>query len=171
MKISKLDVAKRELEHSIRLFFLSGDPIVIHLVASAAQTILRDLAKEKNIPSFLDKYMEYIKPDKRKFVKGKLSEAHNFMKHADTDANQVFDFNPESSEYVFWESIDLYYMLAREVTGLMQACRLFLYTKYADLLIAESAKKGFIEIGTKIDLNNRAQFIELATEMENKRTK
>jgi len=38
--LSKLDVAKRELEHAIRLFLNYGDIVVVHLAACAAEEIL-----------------------------------------------------------------------------------------------------------------------------------
>lgn len=171
MKISKLDVAKRELEYSIRLFFLSGDPVVIHLVVSAAQTILRDLAQAKKIPTILDKLLESVKPDKRDFVKTKLAAAHNFMKHADRDADKVLEFYPEASEYALWECIDLYYQLTTEVTGLMQAYRIFFYTKNADILFKPEDNVMFNELRKDIDLNNKSLLLKLAEELENKRNK
>ena len=40
INLSKLDVAKRELEHAIKLFFNHGDFVIIHLSVCASEEIL-----------------------------------------------------------------------------------------------------------------------------------
>lgn len=170
MKLSKLDVAKRELEFSIRLFFLSGDPIIIHLVTSAALNIIRDLCKKKGIKTFMDQFLSRVKPEKHKLVIDKLHEAQNFMKHADRDEDKLLDFNPELTDFTLWECVDLYYQLAKEVTGIMQAYRLFIYLKYPDLLEDLEAKELFEQEALKLDINSRNQFLDLAKILEERRT-
>jgi len=168
--ISKLDAAKRELEHALRLFFLSGDPVVIHLVISSSHQILRDLCRSKGLPSFIDDAMKIVKEDKRKYVADKLSSAYNFFHHADRDPDKVIEFRPEANEYALWASIDMYYSLAGEVTGLMQAYRYWFYTKNSHLLMLPQDQKTFKEVAGKIDIGNKRMFLEIATELENKRT-
>lgn len=171
VKLSKLDVAKRELEYSARLFFLGGDPVIIHLIASAAQTILRDLSNKQGIKTFMDHFLLMIKKEKQKMVMDKLKEAQNFMKHADNDEDKILDFNPESTLFMIWESIDLYYQLAKEVTGLMMAFRLYSYLKYPDILIEEEAKRMFMNAQSDLKTDNKLQFLEFAKKFEENRTK
>jgi hypothetical protein len=88
--ISKMDVAKRELEYSIRLFFLSGDPIIIHLISSSAQEILKDICAKESVKTYLDNIYSSIKKEYKKLISSKLKEAYNFFKHADVDAANGF---------------------------------------------------------------------------------
>jgi hypothetical protein len=48
LKVSKTDVAKRQIETAIRLWFFSGDPVSIHTLAAAAHQILHDLGNLEN---------------------------------------------------------------------------------------------------------------------------
>lgn len=167
--ISKLDVSKRELEHAIRLFFLSGDPVVIHLVISSSQQILRDLCRHENIETFMDKAIGMVKEEHKKEVKNGLASAYNFFHHADSDPKGIKDFNPEVSEYALWESIEMYFALTKEVTGIMQSYRFWFYTKNANIMEKQEDKEVFGDISTKVDTNNKAMYLDLATHLENRR--
>jgi hypothetical protein len=168
--ISKLDVAKRELEHSIKLFFLSGDPVVLHLVVSSCQQIFHDLCKHKNIDYFLKIALQMVKTEKRSLVSFKFKEAYNFFKHANRDPKKVIEFHPESNQYIIWECIDIYYSLTKETTGLMQAYRAWFYMRFSDLLLETTDKETFRKLAQDFDLDNKYQFLELALVLENKRT-
>lgn len=169
--LSKLDVSKRELEHAIRLFFLSGDPVVIHLIISSSQQMLRDLCHHEGIETFMDKAIEMVKAEYKKEVKEKLVSAYNFFHHADRDPKGIKEFNPESSEYALWESVEMYYALTKEVTGIMQAYRFWFYTKNANVLEKQEDKAMFTDISTKINYHNKASYLEIAAYLENKRTR
>ena len=166
--LSKLDVSKRELEHAIRLFFLSGDPVVTHLIISSSQQILRDLCHHEGIETFMDMAMGMVKSEYKKEVKEGLASVYNFFHHADRDPKGIKDFNPEFSEYALWECVEMYYSLTKEVTGIMQAYRF--YTKNAHLLLKQEDKSTYAEISSKIDVNNKALYLDIATHLENKRT-
>jgi len=171
VNISKLDVAKRELEHSIRLFFSCGDIIVIHLVSSAAQEVLSDLGKESGTVSISTYTQKHVKKDKQEFVLRKLRQANNFFKHADKDPNELLKFNPETSEFIIWDSVNLYQSLTKEITGLMMAFRLWFFAKHSDLLIEREVKEAFKLVGAQLDTGNRPLFLELAADFEIKRLK
>lgn len=47
MILSKIDVAKAQLETAIQLYFLEKDPISIHTLASASEEILIKLLNQK----------------------------------------------------------------------------------------------------------------------------
>ncbi len=169
--LSKLDVSKRELEHAIRLFFLSGDPVIIHLIISSSQQILRDLCHHEKIETFMDKAMGMVKEEYKKEVKEGLVSAYNFFHHAKNDPKGIKEFNPEFSEYALWESIEMYFSLTKEVTGIMQAYRFWFYIKNASIMEKQEDKELFSDISTKIDVNNKGQYLEVATFLENNRTK
>jgi hypothetical protein len=168
--ISKLDAAKRELEHAIRLFFLSGDPVVIHLVIYSSQQILRDLARSKGLSTFIDEMIDRVKPEYKKYLKGKLASSYNFFHHADKDPTDIKEFNPEINEYALWECVDLYSTLTKETTGIMKAFRFWFFIKNNGMLLEQKDKEVYLEVAKKVDLNNKAEFLELAEQLENRRT-
>jgi len=57
-KLSKLNVAKRQLETAIKLYFNDNDPVSIHTLACAAREILSDLNEKYNgNPMILSDYV------------------------------------------------------------------------------------------------------------------
>lgn len=167
--ISKLDAAKRELEHSIRLFFSYGDIVVIHLVSAASYSIFTGIGKTEGITSARDELYKKVKKDKIKYVQNKLDEAYNFFKHAHRDPNKLLKFFPESSEFIIWDSINIYQSLTKEITGLMMAFRLWFFLKNHGILLKTEEQEYFKEAGTQIDINNRSLFLSAAEMFENKR--
>lgn len=166
--LSKLDVAKRELEHAIRLFFKGGDFVVIHLVISACQDILEGIGGDKT--SIRMQILKTIKKDKQVYVMGKLKHAYNFFKHADRDANELLKFNSEASDFAMIDAISMYHSITHEITGLMMAYRLWFNIKYPDLLLKEEEKRLFTGFTDKIDVNNKTLFLQIAEHFENGRT-
>jgi hypothetical protein len=166
-----MDVAKRELEYSIRLFFLLGDPIIIHLVSSSAQEILKDICVKENIKTYLDNIYSSIKKEYKKLISSKLKEAYNFFKHADIDAKKILEFNPEMSEFVLWGSIEMYQLLSKDLTGLMYAFRVFFYQKNRDMVSDKEMLDTFDKVGKNTDLNNKSFYLEVANKFEENRTK
>lgn len=169
--VSKLDAVKRELEHAIRLFFLSGDPVVIHLVISSAQQVLRDLCRYKKIPSFINQAMSMVKKDKQAYVMKELRKSYNFFHHGDKDPDGTVEFNPDSNDYALWECVDMYSSLTKETTGLMQAYRLWFYTKNSNLLLEMKDQKLFEGIAQTVDITKKRLFLDVAEELENRRAK
>ena len=46
-KLTKLEVAERQLRVAIRLFFERKDAVAVHTLAAASRDLLNDLAKRK----------------------------------------------------------------------------------------------------------------------------
>lgn len=55
IKVSKLDVARKQLEQAILLFFNDGDPIAIHTLVAAAYNIVHALTKKSKTDSMIIK--------------------------------------------------------------------------------------------------------------------
>ena len=92
-KITKLDAASRHIREAIRMFFEGRDPTVVHTVVSAATQIVEDLGRHRGIPaSLLD--LGVIRKDKEAEFRRLLRAPANFLKHADSDPDEVFDFRP-----------------------------------------------------------------------------
>lgn len=165
--VSKLDAAKRELEHAIKLFFNYADFVIIHLTSSAALDVLRGLGKEAGIVSFRDELMQRIKKDKQKVVMDKLNEAYNFFKHASKDPNKIIKFNPEASTFVMWESISLYHKLSGELTGLMFAFNGWFVLRHKGFFINEEMKKTMAQF-EDINIEDRNLFLTAAHEIDSR---
>ncbi|MBP9669809.1 hypothetical protein KBD75_00195 [Candidatus Woesebacteria bacterium] len=167
ISLSKLDVAKRQLEHSVRLLLGSGDPTILHLIICSCQELLRGLCKEQGVKVFIDHMMESIKPEKRKEVTVAIKGPYNFMKHADRDPANIIKFYPESNEYAIWDCISMYQSLTGEVTGLMMAYRGWFFSSKPELLVDEKLQAQFSDLGKSVDPQNKRAFLDLASQLEN----
>ncbi|MCR9967351.1 hypothetical protein [Vibrio antiquarius] len=103
LKLSKFDVAERQLCLAIELFFKSADPVAIHTLSEAASQILRDIAPEYSKHSFYRQHPDWSKSE-RKELNRQLNEARNFFKHADKDPKALIDFNPASNHLSLLET-------------------------------------------------------------------
>jgi len=112
LKLSKLNVAKRQLETAIRLYFNDDDPVSIHTLACAAHGILSDLNKKYNgNPMMLSDYI--ISDEYKTEWNKKIREPQNFFKHADNDSVKSIEFTPELTEYFIFDATSKY----QEMTG------------------------------------------------------
>ena len=111
MRLTKFDVARRQLRSAIRLFFLDSDPVSIETLAGAANGVLRGMAVGRNVQSYLHD-SDLIKPEFRKEWFNFLHESQNFFKHADRDADALLEFNPEWVKFVLLETCHLFRNLA-----------------------------------------------------------
>jgi len=91
--IDKIDVVKRQIKESVRLFFEERDPVAIHTLIASAHQILFDLGKIKGIESLV-KNTKALKDDKIKdFLRG-INYPFNFFKHADRDPDSKINVTP-----------------------------------------------------------------------------
>ena len=123
IKLSKLDAAKRQLETAIVLYFNSGEPVSVHTLSCAARQILVDLCKHRNIEiDFTLKSLikSQVAPEFRKEVFREFAVPENFFKHAERDPEGSFDFIPRGSDFVIFESLQMYLSLTSEAPPLMR---------------------------------------------------
>lgn len=165
--ISKIDVAKREIDHAIRLFFNNGDIVVVHLLASAAEDILSGMGKSMGIISIKEDLKKSIKKDKVNEVMRKINAPYNFFKHGTRDKDQLLKFSAESSELVLYDAVNMYLSITKELPGLMFAYRSWFYLKNKEIILDPLARDTLDNID--LDVNNRSLFLELAETFENKR--
>ncbi|MDP8260201.1 MAG: hypothetical protein P9L96_04270 [Candidatus Gygaella obscura] len=114
MEISKLDASKRQLETAISLFFKEADPVSIHTLTAAAHQILMDLAKLKGIKSFIKDPIMIRKEYQRMYLQ-KVNEAENFFKHAENDSHSLLKFNPEETEFLLLDAVNMYMQSTKEL--------------------------------------------------------
>jgi len=164
--ISKLDAAKRQLEHCIKLFFYYGDIVVIHILASGAENILNDLATKQDLTTFRTELMNYIKPEYKDFIWSKFKEAWNFFKHANQDPDKNLAFNPYATEIIIWGAVDMYQKITGEVTPTMMSYRAYFYRQHQNIITDEKLKIEIKKMNKLTDPSNRHQYIDTITEYE-----
>ena len=90
VRITKLEVAVRQVKAAVRLFFREDDPVVIHTLIAAAHQILVDLGEIDNIDSVVKNTARLSQAEKRKFLAA-VNYSFNFFKHADRDPDRRID--------------------------------------------------------------------------------
>ncbi len=144
INLSKLDVARRQLECALNLFFYGGDIVAIHSLTSNAHEILATLAKKQKIASFVfDTLLSNIKPEKRKEVKIRLSNPRNFFKHAEKDPNATLSFSEGQNHYILYDACLLYTKLTDENPELILAFTLWFSVKNNEMFIDQNIKQTF----------------------------
>src|SRR5579863_8307400 len=92
LKLTKIDVAERQLRTAIELRFSGKDPVSIHTLAMAAFRVLKDVSEHQAGNSTVDILIrDYIRPEHEKVFWAAISKASNFFKHADRDFDQEFE--------------------------------------------------------------------------------
>lgn len=140
-KITKIDVARRQIDQAIRLFFDGGDTVSIHTIASAAAQVVADLGRPLGLGFTRNKAV--IKAVRWKEFRQLITEYEVFFKHADQnpDPNATLDFHPEMSELTLFEAIEV----LRQLTGKL-SCEAFWFTIWMfsnqpDLLLDSPLKR------------------------------
>lgn len=139
LSISKLDAARRQIEVAIRLYFSNDDPISIYTLGAAGYGVLRDIAvaKSMSLRTAEQGLMERVVPGKEKELIAALRRHQNFFKHADRDPDAAIDFNPDSTEWLLFDSCIAYLQITGESTPLMRTMNLWWQIQHRDLVKAE----------------------------------
>ena len=142
MDISKLDAAKRQLDTAINLYFKNADPISIHTLTAAAHQILMDLAKLEGIKSiFKDTVLDIIVKDYEREYLSIISEAENFFKHAERDPRGLLKFNPEQTEFLLFDAVEMYIQVTKETPEDISIYRVWFLLKNPNIINNEIKMK------------------------------
>jgi hypothetical protein len=142
LSISKLDAARRQLEVAIRLYFFDDDPVSIYTLGAAAYGVLRDIALAKKVQLLTgeQRLIDRVVPGKERELLAALRRHQNFFKHADRDPDAAIDFNPESTEWLLFDSTVAYAQLTNETTPLMGTFNLWWQYSNRDLIKEEHSQ-------------------------------
>jgi hypothetical protein len=119
MILNKVDVAQRQINVAISMYFGHGDEVSIHTLAASGRNVLVDLCRRKGLapPMLLDTMMKtFIRPEHQKAVREKAREAENFFKHADRDPENEYDFPVGSTAFKLFEGVESFQALTGSVT-------------------------------------------------------
>ena len=107
LNLNKFEVAERQLNQAIQLFFDEGDPISIHTLAEAAAQVLYDIREEFGANS-LTRDSDRIWPEFKKEWLASLFSSRNFFKHADRDPKAVHEFKEEFNRFSIMDAVNMY---------------------------------------------------------------
>jgi len=109
IKVNKEEAARRQIDAAIRMLFENEDPIAIHTITMAGFRILRDLTASRD-DSYMHKMAQsIIKPGMEGKFWGAMNSFSNFLKHAETDSDEIFDNVQEEVNDVTLVIAALYY--------------------------------------------------------------
>ena len=115
--ITKLDAARRQLDTSIKLFFVNGDFVSIHALAYAAFTVTRNLCDAtSNEASFTKWVRNSVAASQHEELFAALSVAGNFLKHADRDPKRQLEYIPRQYDILMILAVQMYEGLTHELT-------------------------------------------------------
>ncbi len=104
LKLTKLDVAVRQLNAAITLWFHDGDAVSIHTLASASHQVIYDVVRLRKGPALL--FDSLIFRDEFRSLVGRiLREPQNFFKHADSDPHGELVFDPRITDMFLMMSL------------------------------------------------------------------
>ena len=157
--ISKLDVAKRQLETAITLYFHNADPVSVHTLTGAAYDVLHDLCKVRNIKPFV-KNTDLVREEKKKEYVDMINAAQNFFKHADKDPEGIYEFRPQTTDFFIWDACQMYQKITTEIPKLLFIYSVWFYSQHPDLINYELAKQVLLEAKQYSELQSRAHFFQ-----------
>lgn len=100
--IGKLESVKRQTDVAIRLFAENDDPIAVHVLASSAFRILRDLAEKDDNNFAREKFKTSINPEKENEFWAAFNKCYNFFKHSDRDPTESICFEEKVNDYLLF---------------------------------------------------------------------
>lgn len=156
-----MEVARRQVETAIRLYFHAGDAVSTHTLAAAGRKVLVNLCAHRQVtsPLLLDHMLaSFVKPEHHKEVRDAFLAPENFFKHADRDPEGLITFNPESSEFVLLEAVEAYATLTGEVPAPFAAFRMWWFVRHPDHL--NETARGLVSNLRRLryDDHQKAQF-------------
>jgi hypothetical protein len=150
--LSKLDVAKRQMNEAIRLFFESRDTVSIHTLAAAANQVLTDLCNSQGVGTPM-RDGKRIKESRRKEWRKAMKAAENFFKHADHDPDRMYGFNAKLTEFVLLDSAVMYSALTGRGTYEAIVFQSWYFLKYPDTLLDSNLKTTLMENAVHLNVS------------------
>ena len=113
--LTNFDVAERQLNQAIHLFFEGGDSVSIHTLAEAASQVIYDTRAKYGAESKM-RDTDIIKPEFKRDWLASLAKSKNFFKHADRDPADVHEFKDEFNDFSLLDAVNMYLTAKREWT-------------------------------------------------------
>lgn len=161
--LSKFDVAERQLNQAVLLFFDDGDPVSIHTLAEAASQVLYDIRDQTGAVSFV-RDTDRIRPERKKEWLAIVSQSRNFFKHADRDKTEQHEFKDEFNHFSLFDAVNMYLTAKKAWTPESMTYFAWFCAYYPQLVIEgtdfEAITKRFSSGPAKLDVHKRTLFAE-----------
>jgi hypothetical protein len=105
--LTKFDVAERQLNQAVLMFFDEQDPVSVHTLAEAAAQVLYDIRALTGASS-IGRDSDLIRPEYKKEWLALLFSSRNFFKHADRDSDATHTFKEEFNHYSLFDAVNMY---------------------------------------------------------------
>jgi hypothetical protein len=127
LKVTKLEIAKRELETCSDLYFDFGDLVSMHVLVSAAHEIL-SVYDSKNLRTgmTIDYMNEAIRPESLKDFQDLLKTPYRAFKHGQKDVNEEVELPDGLTEIFMISAIGKYNEIAGKITPKMNILHLWI---------------------------------------------
>lgn len=137
--VSKVDVACRQLDTAIKLWFQKWDPVPIHTLACSAHQIISDIIHHRGDSELLFDSI-YIKNGFKIIAKRYFHKHYNFFKHANYDPEIFVEFNASVNEYFIGYAIFALEHLGIKHNSLRSAFMVYFSIHHSNLLTEEGSK-------------------------------
>lgn len=143
--LTKIDVAERQLNAAIRMFFHQVDPVAFHTVTAACHGVLYDLASSNGIKKSI-KDSPLIKDHARRDFINAVNYPQNFFKHADRDPNTKMKFCPNGTQILLLDAVLLYVSLQAGLTLEMKVLLIWAQLRFPDVFQLASVEDSLSQI-------------------------
>ena len=125
MKLHKKEIAKRQIETALDLFFLQGDISSIITLAGAGEEILGNLLRRTGKPCMMDHLIDYDKcltvtGRAPKIVHEEVNGIRNSMKHANNPLEDELEVDSEHAVAMLTRAVTNYVSLEGSLTPPMR---------------------------------------------------
>ncbi len=125
MELSKLDIAKRQLEVAAHLYIAGGDYLAVVTLAGAAEEILGNLLRRSGRGAMIDRFVEMDREltggRSFKIVNDEVNRARNALKHARDESEDNVVIEPGEATAMLARALANYKMLAGSLAPTMRA--------------------------------------------------
>ncbi len=161
LALDKLEVARRQLETAVEMYFAGGDPVSIHTLTMAAYEILDNYAKAKQLPRMnMVVHLEKMFPAEAvPRLRRLMRKPQNFFKHANEDPGDTIDFNPDQTMFPLLDACLMYPVLSASESTIMSAFAQW-FTVVVDLPYVHNEEQAKVLEGLRhcYRVEDRAEF-------------
>ncbi|WP_051147650.1 hypothetical protein [Agarivorans albus] len=173
LRLTKFDVAERQLFQAIRMFFREEDAVSVHTLVEAANQVLSDIGKDFGAQSFL-RENDWIKEGKEKEWLRHMFKSRNFFKHADCDKDVAYEFRTDINHFSLIDGISMYSTIKKSWVPETIVFQMWFCVEYPSLHNKDSDFNQMVENGVSArqipESTNLKHFSELITTLRNSNT-
>jgi hypothetical protein len=126
LPLTKFDVARRQLETAITLWFHDGDVVSVHTLTMAAHEILCVINKSRGGPPMLGEPCPQIREGFTDLYRDVTLASYKFFKHASRDADETHLFPPAVNQCVILDAQETYHRLTNDIRPLFKLFKWYL---------------------------------------------